>query len=192
MSLSSASSSSLAGRRSSSLSHTPRILLNALAVNVGWFACVLGAAGGVPWVGPAVVAGLVAIHGLINRPDAGEWKLLGTMAFLGFGVDSALGAAGVFQYSSGLAGTGWLAPLWLIALWVNLGTAVNHCLGWLAGKPWLAANLGALGGAGAYVGGSRLGAMELGYSLPAALLVLAAVWAVVFPAIYRLNARLHG
>ncbi len=192
MSLSPASSSSLSGRRSSALSHTPRILLNALAVNVGWFACVLGAAGGVPWVGPAVVGGLVAMHGLINRPAVGEWKLLGGVALLGFGVDSALGAAGLFQYSSGLAGTGWLAPVWLVALWMNLGTAVNHCLGWLAGRPWLTAILGGLGGAAAYAGGARLGALEFGYSLPVVLVVLAVAWAVVFPAIYRLNARLHG
>ncbi len=37
-----------------------RLLLNFAAFQIGWFACVLGAANGFPWLGPVVVAAVVA------------------------------------------------------------------------------------------------------------------------------------
>ena len=190
--LPSSGESSLARAGSPALSSTARTVTNALAVNAGWFACVLGAAWGAPLAGPLAVAALLVLHWRLFRPAAGEWKLLAAAGLTGLVVDSALGLSGLLVYTNGTAWLPWLAPLWLVALWVNLGTALNHCLGWLEGRPWLASALGAVGGSAAYFGGVRLGALEFGHGTAAGVLVIAAVWAAVFPALYWLNGKLRG
>ncbi len=53
------------------------------------------------------------------------------------------------------------APLWVLALWVLLGTTLDVSLRWLRGRWWLAALLGAVTGPLAYLGGARLGALQL-------------------------------
>lgn len=190
--LSSSRESPLTGAGSPALSPTARMVTNALAVNAGWFACVLGAAWGAPLAGPVAVAALLVLHWRLFRPAAPEWRLLAAAGLTGLVVDSALGLSNVFVYTNGTAWLPWLAPLWLVALWINLATALNHCLGWLEGRPWLASLLGAAGGAGAYLAGVRLGALEFGYSQSVSLAVVAAAWAVVFPALYWLNGKLKG
>ena len=44
-----------------------RFWLNVVALNVGWFACVLGAANGVHWIGPATVALLIVLHVFVQH-----------------------------------------------------------------------------------------------------------------------------
>ena len=46
-----------------------RLFINFLAFQLGWFASVLGAAHGLPWAGPVVVAMVVMLHlRLVRRP----------------------------------------------------------------------------------------------------------------------------
>ncbi len=39
-----------------------KLMLNFVAFQLGWFACVLGAANALPWLGPVVVATVVSLH----------------------------------------------------------------------------------------------------------------------------------
>jgi hypothetical protein len=51
-------------------------IVNFVGFQSGWFACVLGAAAGCPWLGLVVVAGVVALHLALRRPRGPELRLL--------------------------------------------------------------------------------------------------------------------
>jgi len=167
------------------LSPTQKRLGNALAVNVGWTACALGAAWGWPWVGPAVVALLVSAQLPLVASPKRQALFIAVVAGLGWAVDSALFRAGVFSFP-GCDSDRWLCPLWMAALWANFATTLHLALDWLRGRYVLSAVLGAVAGPLAYYTGHRMGAMRLGESTAANLAVFAAEWAVVMPALVRL------
>lgn len=166
------------------MNRLPGIILNAVLIDIGWAACVLGAAAGVALLGPGVVALLVALHWGINRPCYGELSLIAFTTAFGLAVDSALSASGFFSFDGATVA---LAPLWLVALWTNLATAVNWCLGWMRGRLWLQSLFGAIVGPFAYYVGTRLGALEFPQPLGLTIGVLVIVWAVGLPIIYAAN-----
>ena len=150
-------------------------LVNLALYQVGWFACVFGAAGGRPWAGAGVALGLVAIHLALVRDREREAKLLLAAAALGLFLDSLQLNLGVFRYPSGTPVSG-LAPPWIVALWLQFATLLHFGLRWLVGRYLLAAVLGFVGGPLSFWGGERLGAIQ--FSSPLAYLVLAFVWAL--------------
>jgi hypothetical protein len=165
--------------------------LSFAALQLGWFACVLGAARGAAWLGPAVVLVTLAIHvGALPAPArAHEALVLSLAAIAGFVIDSALLRVGVVT----VAGAA-LSPPWLVALWPNFAatTATGGSLAALARRPWLGAVLGAVAAPFAYEAGARLGAITLDASRARALVVIGVAWAPVLPALFALRARLRG
>ncbi len=83
-----------------------------------------------------------------------------------------------------------LAPLWILALWAQLGTILREPLRWLHERLWVAAALGAAGGAAAYAAAARLGACEFP-DISRGLLALALGWAVILPALVALARELN-
>jgi len=166
------------------------LALNFVAFQLGWFACVLGAAGGLPWAGPLVVLGVVGLHLLRVRRPGCELKLVLAAAALGIVVDSLLLASGWLQYPSGLWLPG-LAPYWIVAMWALFATTLNLSLGWLRGRPVLAAVLGAVGGPLSYLAGEKLGGIGL-IQPTFALAALAVAWAIAMPLLMRLAVRFDG
>lgn len=155
-----------------------RNLLNAAAFQIGWFACVLGAAWGWPWAGPFVVLAAVSLQ-LCCRPGwASRLRLMALAAVYGFLLDSLMASQGVFIFRDEWL-LDWLSRPWMVALWPNFAFTLHCSLSWLLGRYWLGAALGAVSGPLAYWAGSRLGAVDLGGSW--ALIVLAFVWAVSLP-----------
>ena len=78
-----------------------KLLINFIAFQVGWFACVLGAANGVAWLGPVVVAAVVALHlARARRPLPEFWLVCCAMA-LGLVADTLLLATGWLSYPAG-------------------------------------------------------------------------------------------
>lgn len=165
-------------------------IVNFALFQLAWFACVLGAAQGHPWVGPLVVA-LVAGYHLLRAPQAGpELALLGAAAGLGLVFDSVLVATGWLAYPSGQ----WhplLAPYWIVAMWVAFATTLNLSLDWLKGRPALTIAFGAVGGPMAYLAGAALGGVSFVDQVPA-LVMLAVGWALITPLLVALSARLNG
>lgn len=163
-------------------------ILNFVGFEAGWFACALGAAGGLPFAGPLVVGVFLCVQ-LLLVPAPGRharFVLVATPA--GWLIDSALGRGGVFSFPAGGFGP-WLCPLWMAALWANFAGTLHFCLDWLRGRYALASVLGAVGGPLAYYGGHRLGAMQLGGSLAVSLAVIAIEWAIATPALVYLSER---
>jgi hypothetical protein len=166
------------------------LALNFIAFQLGWFACVLGAANGAPWLGPLVVLGVVLLHLTRVRRPTPELKLIAWAMLLGLIVDSLLLASGWLRYPSGLWLPG-LAPYWIVAMWGLFATTLNVSLGWLRGRPVLATLMGAVGGPLSYLAGEKLGGIEL-LAPTAALLALAVAWGIAMPLLAWLATRLDG
>ena len=175
-----------------------KLLINFAAFQIGWFACVLGAANGLPWLGPVVVAAVVALHlGLARRPTSELYLVLVAM-LIGLLVDSLLVATGWLQYSVGLWLPGskasdalGLAPYWIIAMWALFATTLNVSMGWMRSRPILTVLMGAIGGPLSYLAGEKLGAIEL-MQPTYALAALSFAWALAMPLLMRLSARFDG
>lgn len=151
-----------------------RWVLNLLAFQTGWFATVLSAANGLPWLGPVVVLAVVGLHLKLATQRLAELRLLLVALALGIVFEHALLLAGLIDY----AGESVWVPVWMLALWPLFATTLNSSLAWFKPRLGLATLAGAVAGPLAYAGGAALGAITLnGY----ALWVLAGGWAVAFP-----------
>ena len=166
------------------------IIINAAFFQAVWLASVLGAARGLPWLGPVAFAGFAAWQ--LRRTDEPEADLYALAAFgtAGLVVDSLWPLADAVRYASP-----WplaeLTPVWLLVMWLNLGLTVNHSLAWLKGRLWLSVPFAAVGGGLAYWTGMKLGAVEFLAPAPVLVGVIALAWALVFPLLLALVERLR-
>jgi hypothetical protein len=166
------------------------VVINFALFQLGWFACVLGAAHGLPWLGPLVAVAIIAWH-LARARQAGPELVLAAGALLAGAIfDTLLFQTGWIHFSTGVlvAGT---APVWMMALWAIFATSLNVSLRWMRARPGLAVILGLLGGPLAYYSGARLGALTFTAVRPA-LAVIALGWAVLTPALLATARRFDG
>ena len=166
------------------------VFANFLIFQAGWFATVLGAANGAPWLGPIAVLVAVVLHLRTTNDAAAELRLLGSAVALGLVADSLLLATGWIAYPNGSWVPG-LAPYWIVTLWALFATTLNVSMRWMAGRYLLAALFGAIGGPLSYLAGARLGAMTF-VDTQAAVAALAVACALAMPALMWLAARLDG
>ena len=167
-----------------------KVIVNFVVFQAAWFATVLGAANGMPWVGPIVVLAAAALHLRTTRlPQAEAWLLASAMA-LGLVIDSLVLATGWITYPNGEWIPG-LAPYWIIAMWALFATTLNVSMRWMRGRYVIAALFGAVGGPLSYYAGAKLGAMIF-VDTPAAAAALALAWALAMPALMWLASRLDG
>ena len=75
---------------------------------------------------------------------------------------------------------------WIAALWFLFATLPYHSLGWLRGHWKLAFALGAIGGPLSYLGGVRMGAVEVGPEPLWTWIGLGVEYAVITPAMLAL------
>ena len=165
-------------------------LLNMLLFQAGWFACVIGAARGYPWLGPLLVAPMVLLHLFwADRPGI-EARLLAVCGVAGLLFDALLLASGWVSFPNGWWLPG-LAPYWMACMWLLFATTLNLSMSWLHGHTGLAALFGAVGGPLAYYAGERLDGISLTHAVPA-LIALAAGWALITPMLVRIASKLNG
>ena len=165
-------------------------IINLTLSQTAWFAAVLGAANGAPWLGPVVMVPVLAVHLSLTNDRQGELKLLLASGLLGFLYDTALVNAGVFSPLQHLVPHPF-SPPWMIGLWLNFAATLNVSLAWLKGRDPLAALFGAIGGPLAYYGGAKLGATE---ALPtmSGMMVLTIGWGLMTPLLVWLAQRLRS
>jgi hypothetical protein len=165
-----------------------RLAANIVLFQAGWFACVLGAAWGHPWAGPAAVAIAALTRIAQSEGRSREALLLLFCGVLGFAADTALISLGLFAPVRGSVPAPW-SPPWLVAMWINFGATLNVSLAFLKNRPVLAVALGAAGGPAAYYAGARLGAIAVPEPVWVGLTAVGAAWAVSLPAMVWLAGR---
>jgi hypothetical protein len=164
-------------------------IANLVAFQVGWFACVLGAGASRPWLGPAIVAGLLALQA-IGLPELRRaWPFILLVGTAGAALDTSLALAGIFMFQAGLQPT-WLCPPWLIAVWIIFASTLPSSLRWLAGHQGLATVLGAVAGPLSYYAGVTLGALAMPEDPMQSLIVLAVLWGLLLPSLLHVMKRM--
>jgi hypothetical protein len=148
------------------------LLLNIVIYQAIWLLCVLFGNFGVLLSLP-----LLVLHFVLSPTRAADAQLMVALVVTGFIIDGSLQAAGVLA----LRGWGWPIPIWLAMIWLGLATLPHHSLWWMRSRLLVNILFGALGGPLAYWGGMRLGAASFPMTLEYSLLVLAVVWAVLWP-----------
>jgi len=165
------------------------VAANFIAFQIGWFACVLGAAHGYALEGALVALAIVAAHIALAARPGRALALVAAAAATGALADSLLAASGWLRYDAGVLIKG-TAPYWIVAMWALFATTLNVSLRALRSRLWLSALLGMAGGPAAYYAGANLGALTLVQLLPS-LAALAAVWALATPLLFSLALRLE-
>lgn len=168
-----------------------RALVSFIAFYGCWFACVWGAARGLPWLGPIAVAAYAAAY-LRTIPSGAArsrqaW-LLALAGLAGYAADSVLVLAGVLRFPAH-AVLGWPSTVWMVALWVLQAAVLGGVMSWMRDRFALAAVAGAIGGPMAYLAGERMGAAVLGPTHALALTLIAALWAGAMPLLVWMEAR---
>jgi hypothetical protein len=166
------------------------VLINFAIFQLCWFACVLSGAAALPAIGIGVVAVAVVFHLSRARRPLPEAALLVIAGLIGAAWDGQLAGYGWLIYPSGEFAP-WIAPSWIIAMWVSFATTLNVSLRWLRGRPELAVLFGAIGGPLAFYAGQRLGGVQFSDTL-VALAALSAGWALITPVLVSLATRLDG
>ncbi|MEL7312605.1 MAG: DUF2878 domain-containing protein [Pseudomonadota bacterium] len=163
------------------------IAKNLVLFKAGWLACVLGAANGMPWLGPLAVALIAAEHLRTAKAPGDEVKLLVLAAAIGAVWESALVVTNVLDYGT----TATFAPYWIIAMWVLFATTLNVGMNWLKRHWAIAAVAGGIGGPLAFFSGSKAGAVEFVSGMNS-LLVIGVGWALLLPVLVIASKRFNG
>lgn len=166
------------------------VVINIAAFQAGWFLSVFGGAQQMPWLGPVAALLVLAFHLRAARKPLEEVLLVISCALLGACFDSLLVAAGWVAYKSGQFSS-FVAPYWIITMWMLFATTLNVSMRWLRGKPRLAAVFGFYGGPAAYIAGQALGGIVL-VNQVAALVALAIGWSLIMPFLMWLSEKLDG
>lgn len=154
--------------------------LTLAAYELVWFAAVIGAGHGLAWPGVAGTLLFAAWRLAVSPHRRTELRLIAVALLLGFLLETIWVRLGLIRYAAP-----WpmqTHPAWLMALWAAFALTVVPLFGYLRGRPWLAAALGAVGGPLAYLGAARGWHAVL---LPArewpSLIALAVGWGIALP-----------
>ena len=154
---------------------------NFVFFQLGWFACVLGAANKqVLW---AVVGTLVYIAFHVWHSDAPKLvlKLLAKVLVYGIVVDTLIMRLGYLDFQDDWPSP-YFSPLWMWVLWALVGSTINGSLSWLRGRPILGFVLGAICGPMSYEAGIRMGAGGWGAGGQITGFVLVGlIWGIAIP-----------
>lgn len=159
-------------------------LINFVAFQLGWFACVLSAASNRPMLGIAIALLLLGLHFSLSSQLRRDLLLVSGIALIGSGWDSLLTWQQLMLFSSGQYHPSF-APAWISAMWLMFATTINVSLRWLYQRYWLAALLGAIAGPLAYQAGAALGAVSMPQPM-LGLLVMSIGWALMMPLFIKL------
>lgn len=163
---------------------------NVVGYQLVWLASVYGAAHGMPWLGAVVVALFAAVHLSLSPSRQADLRLIAIAIVLGFVLDSLFAASGLLKYASPWPSE-FLAPVWILSMWVGFALTLHHSMGFLRLK-WMAASaFGLIGGPLAYWAAERVfGAVSYGASHLVVGAALGLAWAIALPLLYRIDAQL--
>ena len=167
-----------------------RVVQNFILFQIGWFACVAGAAHDLAGPGTCVALVVVLLHIARAMQPLQELKLVLIALLIGLVWDSALVMTGWVKFTTGnfIAN---VAPHWILALWALFATTLNVSLAWLRGRWLLLIFFGAIGGPLSYWGGARMGAMVIASPVNITI-ALAIGWALIMVLLMLAAKRFNG
>jgi len=168
----------------------PLVITNFILFQLGWFSCVLGAANDLPWLGPIVVLLIVIIHLALASILLEEVQLIFITLLIGGIWDSIMVLAGLMIFPSGMFAS-FLAPYWILALWILFATTLNVSFRWMKNRYLLAACLGGLAGPLAYFAGFKLDAVSMNEPLVSSL-IIGVGWFFIMPLLMWVSMRFDG
>lgn len=157
-----------------------RNIVNFALFQLTWFSCVLGAARDLIWPGALTFAAMLAWQRSPAISQRGDLGLLLVAALLGLILDSLWIRLGILTFETPLP-SAYVAPAWILLLWMSLALTLNHSLAWLKRRLGLAAALSALASPVSYYAGARLDALTIHVDLWKAALLLGLAWALCIP-----------
>lgn len=169
---------------------TAPLLVNVVAYQCAWFACVVGMARQLPAFALVVALAVLLLHLSQARIPQREAMLVGIAAAAGALFESALVASGWVRVQGATLLDGNL-PILMVVLWGVFATTLNVALRPLRSRYVLGAVLAAIGAPLAYYAGSRMGAIQWVQMLPA-LALISIGWAVLMPLLMRSAQRFDG
>jgi hypothetical protein len=160
--------------------------INFIIFQACWFACVMGAAKNLGWLGPLLVLITVPlqIH-LLTENHRAEILFAIICGISGSLLETLMIVANVYSPVDQVWGQ--VCPPWMAALWFNFAMLVSISLAWLKGKYAAAAILGGLAGPVAYWGGEKLGALKVAATFNMGYMILAVMWAIALPLLVYLH-----
>jgi hypothetical protein len=164
------------------------LILNFILFQIAWFACVLGAANAMPWLGVLVTVVILIWHLYKSKNVKNELKLLVYTLVIGAFLDQALLSFNLVNYVH----HGWhqfIVPVWILALWLAFGTTLNMSLAWMQKRYYVSFIFGMIGGPLAYLAAEKLGAVTMTGEL--SFVVLAIGWATITPALLYIARRVN-
>ena len=154
---------------------------NFVFFQLGWFACILGAANQQVMLAVLLTLAYIAFHIWYLDEPGQSLHLLSKALVYGIVADSVLVQLGYLNFQDSWP-TSHLSPVWMWVLWVLVATTINGSLSWLRGRPILGAILGSICGPMSYEAGIRMGAGSWGSgNQTIGLILVGVVWAIAIP-----------
>ncbi len=165
------------------------LLVNFIGFQIGWFACVLGAANDKELLGMIIALGIVIYHVVAQVDSINELKLVLVAVVIGLFWETWVLSSSILLYPSHPEASFW-APYWLIMMWALFATTINLSMGWLKGRWLLAMLMGAIFGPLAFVAGEKLGAVIF-LDSTLSMITLAIGWGLLMPLLLWLAERIN-
>jgi hypothetical protein len=165
------------------------LIINFIFFQLAWFACVIGAGKGMPWLGVLVTALVLSWHLYQAKNVKAELLLMLCALLIGAAYDQSMLSLGYISYLN----NGWsnaIVPVWILALWLAFTSTLNVSLRWMHSKHLIAVAFGAMGGPLAYLGAEKFGAVVLHGA--ASYIALSIGWAIITPLLLTLSSRFDG
>jgi hypothetical protein len=165
------------------------LVANFILFQIAWFACVLGAAKAMPWTGVGVTFIILCWHFYHTKQAKAEIALMLAALFIGGVFDQSMLTSRLIEYQAH-GWSNWLAPVWILALWLAFASTLNVSLAWMHGRHVVAMLFGATGGPLAYIAAEKIGAVTVAGSH--AYITLAIGWGVITPLLVLAARHLNG
>lgn len=167
---------------------TTKLIVSFVLIQTVWFVCVWSGAKGLIWPAVAAAAAGLGYHLWLASDRRQELLFTGVVLLVGLLGDSLLVQLGRLGFPAWPQAD--LAPLFMMALWVNFAGAFVLCLEWMRGRYLLGALFGFLGGPLAYYSGIKLAAVTLPDPLALSLLAVGLEWALAMPLLMAVREHL--
>jgi len=165
------------------------LLVNFIGFQVGWFACVLGAANDKELLGMIIALGVIIYHVVTQGDSRKELKLVLAATVIGLLWETWVLNLDILHYPSHPEALFW-APAWLIMMWALFATTINLSMGWLKGRWILSVFMGAVFGPLAFIGGEKLGAVVF-LDSTLSIVTLSVGWGLLMPLLLWIAERIN-